>query len=84
MVSAKRGTHHRAILHRAAHHRVDDKSDRVAQQLSDRILHSRQLTRSEHLQLASILLSASISYDNRTRINHIFDLMRRGDLALID
>lgn len=54
-------------------------------QLVDRILSSGQLTRLEHLQLTSILLSAyRISSEERVQINRVFDSLQAGRLKFAD
>ena len=54
-------------------------------QLVDRILVMGQITRLEHLQLTSTLLSAQrISSDDRVQINRVFDLIQTGRLKFVD
>lgn len=51
--------------------------------LVDRILQSGQMTRLEHLQLTSLLLSARCITDKeRSQINHILDRSQTGRLKI--
>jgi hypothetical protein len=47
--------------------------------LVDQVLISGQITRLEHLQLTSILLSAHrVTPEDRTQINRVFDALQAG------
>lgn len=55
------------------------------QRMIDRILEYGQLSRQEHLQLTSVLLSGQrISEEERRQINRIFDGVQTGQIHLLD
>jgi len=50
-----------------------------------RIVEQRRVTRHEHRQLTSLLLSAhNLSPEERTQINRVFDYLQSGQLKLVD
>jgi hypothetical protein len=54
-------------------------------QLVGEISNSGQITRQEHLQLASLLLSNyKLSAEERRKINQAFDQVQMGQLKLVD
>ena len=54
-------------------------------QMVNRIITSGQLNRQEHLQLTSSILSGKkITDEERSKINKIFDLIKIGQINLID
>lgn len=63
-----------------------DKSTVIIRHLVERVLASGQLTRQEHLQLASSLLAdeQKVSAADRQQINRIFDDVRMGRFKLTD
>jgi hypothetical protein len=53
--------------------------------LVDRIIASGQMSRKEHLQLTSALLSdTKISEEDRRQINRVFDYIQTGRLKLVN
>jgi hypothetical protein len=51
----------------------------------ERILQVRQLSRQEHLHLASVLLASQrITEEERRQINGIFDQIQSGQIKLVD
>lgn len=55
------------------------------QQFTRHVLDAGEMTRQEHLQLTSLLLSAQrLSVTERREINRIFDYVQLGRLKLID
>ena len=53
--------------------------------LTERIIRSGQMSRQEHLQLTSLILSDNkISEQDRRQINLIFDYIQTGRLKLAD
>lgn len=64
---------------------VSGKPDPTIKQLVDRIIASGQMTRQEHLNLTSTLLSEQrIGEQERIQINRIFDHVQTGRLKLVD
>ncbi|MGA7935177.1 MAG: hypothetical protein WCA35_16635 [Kovacikia sp.] len=64
---------------------IQDKSNSVIKQLVDGIIQAGQMTRQEHLKLASTLLAEQkISDEDRMQINRVFDYIQTGRLKLID
>ena len=54
-------------------------------QMVNRIITSGKLNRQEHLQLTSSILSGKkITDEERSKINKIFDLIKSGQINLID
>ena len=54
-------------------------------QMVNRIITSGKLSRQEHLQLTSSILSGKkITDEERSKINKIFDLIKIGQINLID
>ncbi|MDE5083170.1 MAG: hypothetical protein O4808_20135 [Trichodesmium sp. St17_bin3_1_1] len=54
-------------------------------QMVNRIITSGKLNRQEHLQLTSSILSGKkITDEERSKINKIFDLIKIGQINLID
>lgn len=55
------------------------------QKLIDRVLESNQITRREHLQLTSAMLSTkNITEENHRQINRIFDQIQMGRLVVLE
>lgn len=64
---------------------VQAKANYVVTQLVNRVLVAKQVTREEHLQLTSSLLSEQrLTSDDRHQISHILDEIRLGRLKVID
>ncbi|MBL1176135.1 hypothetical protein [Pantanalinema sp. GBBB05] len=64
---------------------VQAKANYVVKQLVNRVLVAKQVTREEHLQLTSSLLSEQrVTDDDRHQISHILDEIRLGRLKVID
>lgn len=64
---------------------VQAKANYVVKQLVNRVLVAKQVTREEHLQLTSSLLSEQrVTEDDRHQISHILDEIRLGRLKVID
>lgn len=62
-----------------------DKFNPALKQLVDQIFTSGQITRREHLQLTSMLLSANkMTEAERGQVNRIFDYIQAGRLKLVD
>ncbi len=60
-------------------------SNSEIQKLIDRVLESNQITRREHLQLTSAMLSTkSITEENHRQINRIFDQIQMGRLVVLE
>lgn len=56
-----------------------------AKQLVERIISSGQLSRQQHLQLTSLMLSDyRVSDEDRRQINRIFDYVQTGRLKFVD
>jgi len=55
------------------------------QTVVQRALQSRQLSRREHLQLTSAMLSSpNLATADRAHINRLFDYIRAGKIQLVD
>lgn len=66
-------------------HSIPKKSDSVIKQITDQIIASGQMTRAQHLHLASTLLAEKkVTDEDRSQINRIFDYVQTGRLKLID
>lgn len=64
---------------------VTGKSVLSIKTITERIIESGQLSRQEHLQLTSVVLSdAKLSNEDRRQINLIFDYLQTGRLKLAD
>ncbi len=64
-----------------ANHHVTLQSRRLVEEIGN----SGQITRQEHLQLASLLLSNyKLSQEERRKINQTFDQVQTGQLKLVD
>ncbi|HEY9860400.1 MAG TPA: hypothetical protein V6D16_12895 [Candidatus Obscuribacterales bacterium] len=64
---------------------AQSKSSLSIKTITDRIIESGQLSRQEHLQLTSVILSDSkLSNQDRRQINLIFDYLQTGRLKLAD
>jgi hypothetical protein len=64
---------------------VQNKSGFSIKQTVDQIIASGQMTRQEHLQLASAILSDyKVTDEERRYINRIFDYIQMGRLKLVD
>ncbi|MBW4487792.1 MAG: hypothetical protein KME12_08380 [Trichocoleus desertorum ATA4-8-CV12] len=64
---------------------AQSKSSLSIKTTTDRIIESGQLSRQEHLQLTSVILSDSqLSNQDRRQINLIFDYLQTGRLKLAD
>jgi hypothetical protein len=64
---------------------AQSKSSLSIKTITDRIIESGQLSRREHLQLTSVILSDSkLSNQDRRQINLIFDYLQTGRLKLAD
>lgn len=60
-------------------------SNPTTKQLVERALTSGQLSRREHLQLVSTILSDyKVTDDERSQINRVFDELQLGRLRLVD
>ncbi|HEY9605668.1 MAG TPA: hypothetical protein V6C85_28950 [Allocoleopsis sp.] len=60
-------------------------SNQTTKQLVERVLTSGQLSRREHLQLVSTILSDyKVTDEERSQINRVFDELQLGRLRLID
>jgi hypothetical protein len=57
----------------------------ATKQLVERVLTSGQLSRREHLQLVSTILSDyKVTDEERSQINRVFDELQLGRLRLVD
>jgi predicted secreted protein len=64
---------------------VQTKSSSVIKQLIDGIIQAGHMTRQEHLNLTSTLLSEQkMSDEDRIQINRVFDYIQTGRLKLVD
>jgi DNA integrity scanning protein DisA with diadenylate cyclase activity len=64
---------------------AQSKSSLSIQTITEQIIELGQLSRQEHLQLTSVMLSDSkLSNQDRRRINLIFDYLQTGRLKLAD
>lgn len=64
---------------------VQRKGNLVIRKLVEKILASGKMTRQEHVQLTSLLLSAqTVNADDRSQINRIFDSVQTGRLKISD
>ncbi len=62
-----------------------NKLDPTIQQMVEQIIHSGQITRHQHLYLATLLLATQkITAEDRNLINRIFDDIQFGRLKLVD
>lgn len=60
-------------------------SNQTTKQLVERVLTSGQLSRREHLQLVSTILSDyKVTDEERSHINRVFDELQLGRLRLVD
>jgi hypothetical protein len=60
-------------------------SNPATKQLVERVLTSGQLSRREHLQLVSTILSDyKVTDEERSQINRVFDELQLGRLRLVD
>jgi hypothetical protein len=66
---------------RAVNHPANLQIRRIVEQIDN----SGQITRQEHLQLASLILSNyKLSEEERRKINQAFDQVQAGQLKLVD
>jgi hypothetical protein len=64
---------------------VQVKANYLIKQLVNRVLVAKQVTREEHLQLTSSLLSEQrVTDEDRHQISHILDEIRLGRLKVVD
>jgi hypothetical protein len=64
---------------------VPGKSGLSVKTIAERVIESGQLSRQEHVQLTSAVLSDSkLSHEDRRQINLIFDYLQTGRLKLAD
>jgi hypothetical protein len=64
---------------------VPGKSGLSVKTITERVIESGQLSRQEHVQLTSAVLSDSkLSHEDRRQINLIFDYLQTGRLKLAD
>jgi hypothetical protein len=64
---------------------VPGKSGLSVKTITERVIESGQLSRQEHVQLTSAVLSDSkLSNEDRRQINLIFDYLQTGRLKLAD
>jgi len=64
---------------------VPGKSGLSVKNITERVIESGQLSRQEHVQLTSAVLSDSkLSNEDRRQINLIFDYLQTGRLKLAD
>ena len=64
---------------------AQSKSGSSIKTITERIIESGQLSRQEHVQLTSVVLSDSkLSNEDRRQINLIFDYLQTGRLKLAD
>jgi hypothetical protein len=60
-------------------------SNQTTKQLVERVLTSGQISRREHLQLVSTILSDyKVTDEERSQINRVFDELQLGRLRLVD
>jgi hypothetical protein len=64
---------------------LQSQSSQTLQQIVDRIFNIGQLSRSEHLQLVTTILSDyKVTDEERSQINRVFDELQMGRLKFID
>ena len=64
---------------------INHQANRQISELVEQSVSSGQITRQEHLQLASLLLSNyKLSEEERRKINQAFDQVQTGQLKLVD
>lgn len=64
---------------------LQSQSSQTLQQIVDRIFNIGQLSRSEHLQLVTTILSDyKVTDEERSQLNRVFDELQMGRLKFID
>lgn len=64
---------------------LQSQSSQTLQQILDRIFNIGQLSRSEHLQLVTTILSDyKVTDEERSQLNRVFDELQMGRLKFID
>jgi hypothetical protein len=64
---------------------LQTQSSQTLQQIVDRIFNIGQLSRSEHLQLVTTILSDyKVTDEERSQLNRVFDELQMGRLKFID
>lgn len=64
---------------------LQSQSSQTLQQIVDRIFKIGQLSRSEHLQLVTTILSDyKVTDEERSQLNRVFDELQMGRLKFID
>jgi hypothetical protein len=64
---------------------LQSQSSQTLQQMVDRIFKIGQLSRSEHLQLVTTILSDyKVTDEERSQLNRVFDELQMGRLKFID
>lgn len=64
---------------------ISNKSSLPISQIIDRVLAATQVSRGDHLQLTSAILSdVKITDEERRQINRIFDAIQAGGLKIVD
>ncbi|NJR63714.1 MAG: hypothetical protein HC769_36050 [Cyanobacteria bacterium CRU_2_1] len=64
---------------------ADSKSKLTIKPMVEQIIVTGQMSRNQHLQLTSAMLSdPKITYEDRRQINRIFDYIQTGRIRLVD